>query len=110
MIATTMEKKVSKTSQLSAREREIVGLASAGYTDPAIGDALGISASTVVTYWNRIRAKLGNHTRTVLITLVLNKENEQAISELQSKYDALLSRLDGNMDFESQPAEAADTV
>ena len=44
---------------LSVREREVLALVSAGLTDRAIGDRLGISTRTVGHHLGRILAKLG---------------------------------------------------
>jgi DNA-binding CsgD family transcriptional regulator len=57
-------------SRLSGRERTILMLSVQGHTDDAIGHRLGIARSTVLTYWSRIRAKVGPLTRSELAALV----------------------------------------
>jgi DNA-binding NarL/FixJ family response regulator len=49
--------------RLSVREREVLALASAGLTDRAIGERLGISTRTVGHHMGRILAKLGVSSR-----------------------------------------------
>lgn len=51
---------------LSARERQILGLASAGLLDKNISTELEISPNTLRTYWHRIRQKCGNLPRGAL--------------------------------------------
>jgi two-component system response regulator NreC len=55
---------------LSAREREIMGLLAAGYTQRAAADALGISKSSVETYRARIFRKLGVENRVELLSRI----------------------------------------
>ncbi|HVC32288.1 MAG TPA: response regulator transcription factor, partial [Chloroflexota bacterium] len=56
---------------LSEREREVLALTAAGYTNQEIADKLIISAKTVDTYRSRIMEKLGLHHRSELVTLAL---------------------------------------
>lgn len=50
-------------SPLSAREREVLGLAAAGRTNSEIGIGLGVGAETVKTLLERVYAKLGANGR-----------------------------------------------
>lgn len=59
---------------LSPREREILELASQGRTDEQIAQGMGISTSTVNSYWVRIRGKVGQYSRTELVGKVLRQE------------------------------------
>src|SRR5689334_16434395 len=52
---------------LSTRERQILGLAVEGCTDEQIGQRLGITTSTVNSYWVRIRSKVGLLSRTEIV-------------------------------------------
>jgi DNA-binding CsgD family transcriptional regulator len=52
---------------LSAQESRVLELASEGHTDKGIAHQLGISPATVVTYWQRIRAKFGLSARPELV-------------------------------------------
>ena len=60
-------------SLLSEREREIVDLAIDGLTDQQIGNKLSITASTVNSYWVRIRGKLGHLSRTELVSKAVHQ-------------------------------------
>jgi two-component system response regulator NreC len=56
---------------LSDREREVLVLTAAGYTNQEIADKLIISAKTVDTYRSRIMEKLRLHHRSELVKLAL---------------------------------------
>lgn len=56
---------------LSDREREVLALTAAGYTNQEIADRLVISAKTVDTYRSRIMEKLRLHHRSELVKLAL---------------------------------------
>ena len=64
---------------LSARELQLVCLASKGNTDKEIARAVGLSIYTVRSYWVRICHKLGAHNRTHAVSLVF--ANEAAIPQ-----------------------------
>jgi PAS domain S-box-containing protein len=57
--------------QLSAREMEILNLASTGERTPGIADRLSISETTVRNHFKKIFSKLGVHSRTEAISLAL---------------------------------------
>lgn len=80
-------------TRLSPRESELLILASEGNTDVAIAHKLGISESTVNTYWARIRAKLGPHSRTELVAEWLKEENDRALRDVTVQNSALRQRL-----------------
>jgi PAS domain S-box-containing protein len=54
---------------LTEREAEVIDLSSAGSTDKEIAARLGVSVATVVTYWFRIKSKLGVQSRSEAIVL-----------------------------------------
>lgn len=56
---------------LSDREREVLALTAAGYTNQEIADKLVISAKTVDTYRSRTMEKLGLHHRSELVKFAL---------------------------------------
>lgn len=56
---------------LSEREREVLALTAAGYTNQEIADKLIISAKTVDTYRSRIMEKLNLHHRSELVKFAL---------------------------------------
>lgn len=58
--------------QLSARETQLIVLASEGLTDKEIARFLGISNGTVVTMWSRMRAKLGISSRVSAVAVVVS--------------------------------------
>jgi DNA-binding CsgD family transcriptional regulator len=60
-------------SSLSNREREIALLAARGMTDKEIQRHLGLSGSTIATYWKRIREKLQSVNRTEAIARILSE-------------------------------------
>ncbi len=57
---------------LTVREREVLDLAVEGKSDELISRTLGISTSTVNSYWVRIRGKLGQVSRTELTARMLH--------------------------------------
>jgi len=58
---------------LSDREREVLALTAAGYTNQEIADKLIISAKTVDTYRSRIMEKLNLHHRSDLVKVALRR-------------------------------------
>ncbi|MEQ1822235.1 MAG: LuxR C-terminal-related transcriptional regulator [Fimbriimonadaceae bacterium] len=76
--------------ELSAREKEVLDLAAQGLTDKAIANEIGISPTTVVTYWARIRSKMGAVSRA---ELVANSVRRQALSELDTLRNELQQRI-----------------
>jgi two-component system, NarL family, response regulator NreC len=67
----TMDDSDDGYDNLSDREREVLGLTAAGYTNQEIADQLIISAKTVDTYRSRIMEKLGLRHRSELVKLAL---------------------------------------
>jgi len=80
--------------QLSEREKQLIQLASSGFTDTAIAHKLGISEATVGTYWGRIRIKLGPYSRTELVAIVLRSEQEEALNKLREENERLVYELE----------------
>jgi PAS domain S-box-containing protein len=78
---------------LSKRELEVMRLAARGLTDQAIANRLGIGVATVGTYWNRIRSKMGSHSRTELVAQYLKVEAHGAISRLREENSQLHEEL-----------------
>lgn len=77
---------------LSPRERQIMELAAAGFTDAGIAHKLGISEATVNTYWGRIRSKLGPFSRTELVAVSLREQHEAALTDLKARYEAEITQ------------------
>ncbi len=78
---------------LSDRERQLVVLASKGFTDTAIAHKLGISLATVGTYWGRVRIKFGPLNRTELVAVFLQEQAATVVEGLRAENQALLSAL-----------------
>lgn len=74
---------------LSVREREIVDLAVEGHTDEQIGQLLDISTSTVNSYWVRIRGKLGQLSRTEVVSKFLRHESQLRYADLIAENERL---------------------
>lgn len=78
---------------LSHRERQVVELAARGLTDTAIAHELGISEATVTTYWARVRAKYGQHSRTELVFEIFREETDEILRYLRVRNQWLAERL-----------------
>ena len=66
---------------LSPREEQLVELAVRGYTNEGIATELGISQSTVNTYWVRIRMKVEGEGRTAVVAKLIQEKAEMALRE-----------------------------
>lgn len=78
---------------LSQRERQILQLASAGLTDKAIASEIGISPTTVNTFWGRIRYKMGQASRAELVGSLARMEAEEDLRAAKALNDALLVEI-----------------
>lgn len=76
--------------RLSARELEIVRMASEGMTDREIAQALGIAVGTLNTYWTRIRSKVGLHTRSDIVRAVLAYHGRARDREMDQERERLM--------------------
>lgn len=86
--------------KLAPKEREILGLASKGFTDRQISLELSLSRGTLITYWARIKGKLGAATRGEMIAMLVRHDTEVEMGGLASpdefgqvRADWLLDRL-----------------
>lgn len=79
--------------EFSPREKQLLEFAAAGLTDTAIANKLGISEATVGTYWGRVRIKLGPHSRTELVAMVLRAQSEAALDALRRENEQLVQEL-----------------
>lgn len=70
---------------LSEQEHKVLELAAGGMTDKGIARVLGISASTVITYWGRIRSKLGLHSRPELVSCFVNSRIQADMRRLEAE-------------------------
>lgn len=64
---------------LSPREEQIVRLAVEGNTNESIAAALGLSTSTVNTYWVRIRMKVHGDSRAAVVGRLIREKAELAL-------------------------------
>lgn len=71
------------TRELSQREEEVVDLCIEGLTNEAIAGRLGVSVTTVKTYWLRIKFKVGGLGKTDTVIKVL-KERSRRGANVQS--------------------------
>ena len=70
MSANSSEPKPS-SKKLSARQIQMLKLAAEGYTDKEMAAVLGISATTVTTYWKRLKSRFEGHSRTSLVVALI---------------------------------------
>lgn len=75
---------------MSAREVEVLLAASDGLTDREIASRLRISKGTITSYWNRVRRKLGSHTRSKLLAIVSQDLDISKVLRLEARAKALL--------------------
>lgn len=81
---------------LSARERETLLLAADGLTDKEIARKLGVTGTTVRTYWIRMRNKLKSVNRAQTVARALNlmfRATQQELDDLNTKYGILIDTL-----------------
>lgn len=70
---------------LSDREYEVITLASQGKTDKEIAAALGISLSTVTSYWTRVRDKMGVSSRSEAVAIVARSQGGADADQLRQE-------------------------
>lgn len=80
------------TDSLSPREQLILELAAKGHTDKGIASEIGIAPSTVLTYWLRIRSKLGPHPRAELVAAYVRSLAENDVAKLKADLDVFIER------------------
>lgn len=83
----------SSNHELSPREVAVIRLAAEGLTDTAIGQRLGISESTVSTYWGRVRGKYGPRPRAEIVAQFIHEESRRELEELRGRYVGVLSQV-----------------
>jgi PAS domain S-box-containing protein len=91
---THMERAEGISGSLSARERQLLVMASEGFTDNAISHRLGISLATVGTYWGRIRIKFGPLNRTELVAVFLREQASITMTAIREENQSLLAQLE----------------
>lgn len=81
---------------------QVLRLASKGLTDEAIAIRLGLSSTTVGTYWGRIRVKRGKTARTELVADYLQEQSAVVLERLGSENARLRSELQTVVESESK--------
>lgn len=98
---------------LSAREWQIIHLASEGLIDKQISEVLCLSLTTVRTYWERIRQKLGTVNRTHSVWVALFSRMSQleklaaAVAQNDENVSRTLAAIQRDLDELKQPSIAA---
>jgi DNA-binding NarL/FixJ family response regulator len=75
---------------LSSQEWRVIRLAAEGQIDKEIAEVMGVSLTTVRTYWERVREKLGGVNRTHCVCLALFRDtrfDEQPTPLSQTEVD-----------------------
>jgi DNA-binding CsgD family transcriptional regulator len=80
--------RVAPVLGLSPRETQVLTCVLAGLTEAGIAQALGISTHTVHTHLERLYRKLGIHSRTQLLLVVVNELADPAGCPFTSAADA----------------------
>ncbi|HMS55019.1 MAG TPA: LuxR C-terminal-related transcriptional regulator [Fimbriimonadaceae bacterium] len=91
---------------LSPREQRVLELAAQGLTDKGIADVLDISPTTVITYWVRIRGKLGNQPRPELVANFVRRTAEQELDALRQELQKHLDEIEALHNFIELAPEA----
>lgn len=68
-------------------------MAAGGMTDQAIAHKLGISISTIGTYWGRVRTKMGPLSRTELVAIHIQEKADRDLRELRTLNEQLSGEL-----------------
>jgi len=74
---------------LSARQKQIVDLASQGRTDKEIAILLGVEPGTIRTYWDRLRVRFAAKSRTEVVA----RANQRRLDVLANENEDLLAIL-----------------
>ncbi|HVL38257.1 MAG TPA: PAS domain-containing protein [Fimbriimonadaceae bacterium] len=91
---------------LSEREEQVLVYATQGLTDKEIARKLGISTATVLTYWMRIRQKLGGSNRAELVAAAVRRDAESVLGIKETENHQLLSEILRRMQAEQALREA----
>lgn len=86
----------------SEREGQMLKMAACGHTDVAIANKLGISETTVKTYWRRIRQKAGPYSRTELVATLMREEMGRTVQALKHETEKSPLGVAAEADFYRQ--------
>lgn len=95
-----------ESNALSEREEQVLLHATTGLTDKEIARKLGISTATVLTYWMRIRNKLGGSNRAELVASAVRRDAEGEIQNKQTENTYLLTEILRRMQAEEALRES----
>jgi PAS domain S-box-containing protein len=70
----------SDNEAFSARQEQVLLLASRGLADKQIALELGLSIATIHTYWSRLRKKFGGGNRAELVTLAMSRNATETLT------------------------------
>lgn len=98
---------ITSTNWGPPREQQVVELASQGLTDKEIAARLKISRETVMTYWKRIRGRLGGVSRAEIVAQALTMKADEDHQVLQTENDELSMEIARREEAE---AKLRDTV
>lgn len=89
------------------REQQVVELAAQGLTDKEIAARLKISRETVMTYWKRIRCRLGGVSRAEIVAQALTMKADEEQQALQDENDALAREILLRLEAEARLRDTA---
>lgn len=84
---------ITSTNWGPPREQQVVELAAQGLTDKEIAARLKISRETVMTYWKRIRSRLGGVSRAEIVAQSLTMKADEEQQALQTENDVLSQEI-----------------
>ncbi len=99
---------MSKTDSdsFSARQEQVILLASKGLADKQIAIELGLSIATIHTYWSRLRKKFGGGNRAELVTLALQRNAEETLTARESENLQLIAEIVRRAEVERELADS----
>src|SRR5579862_199290 len=90
----------------SARQEQVVLLASKGLADKQIAIELGVSIATIHTYWSRLRKKFDGGNRAELVTLALHRNATETLTAKESENLQLIGEVVRRAEAEKELAES----
>lgn len=97
-------------SSLSSRERQLIEFAANDLTDHEMAEKLGISIATVATYWSRIRAKYGGHSRAGLVAKAMEEHYAETLQEIRDVAVKLSAPLSASLGVDGERASLCEAV
>jgi DNA-binding CsgD family transcriptional regulator len=96
----------SDNEAFSARQEQVLLLASRGLADKQIALELGLSIATIHTYWSRLRKKFGGGNRAELVTLAMSRNATETLTAKESENLRLIGEIVKRAQAERQLAES----